>query len=289
MSALVTDYDIEYDGVIINSGDVTSPYALVNGVVFGDADLRTSDRPVGQLDGEFPGIDLYAGRNITLQVEIWAESATAFRTAYLTWLSAVRKRVSEAVLRLKLPGWPDLRVMARPRKIASPAIDLGFNQQNATIVTVQFHCTDPRFYADSLSSGSASIVASPLGLAFPMAFPLDFGGVSSSNTINASNSGNYETPWTATITGPITNPVIEHVEQAKSLSFAGVLAAGETLVVSSPPSAAVLLQGTSSRYSWLQDASQWFMLQPGNNTVRFRGTGAGTPTMTLNWRSAWVL
>lgn len=285
--ALVTDYDFELDGVLICSGADTTQKELVSSKLFGMDGVRSSDKVRGQRDGLYPGIDYYAGRVIELEIEVWGNDTASFRTEYLALMSALRLRRTEVLLKVKLPGWPDLRVSCRPRRVAGPTIDQTFNLSKAN-VTVQLDASDPRIYADTQSSGTATLTGSTSGLVFPATFNMTFGGITTSSVVIASNTGNYETPWTATINGPVTNPYIEHIEQGKLLRFTGSLASGESLVVSSPPSGAVLLGGTSSRYSWLQDASQWFLLDPGLNSVRLGGSSAGAPTMDLVWRSAWV-
>ena len=89
-----------------------------------------------------------------------------------------------------------------------------------------------------------------------------------------------------TFTGPVVSPTIEHTGQSRRLEFTGTLAAGETLVVDSL-ARTVLLNGTSSRYSWLTSLSQWFTLEPGANNLRYTAA-SGTGTCQVDFRSAWM-
>lgn len=283
--ALTNDYDVEYDGTLLVDGDTR---LLVNMRPFTMPPIRVTDQVRGQQDGLFVGRDLYGGRTIDMVVEVWGETESAFRTSYQDLLDAVVLRRTEKVLKMRLPEWTqDLRSNVKPRRVSGPVIDVRFDHY-VGVVNLQFFSTDPRLYDDTEQTDTAGLPTSEEGMEFNATFNLVFGAVSASNSITANNAGNYETPWTATITGPVDNPKIQHVGQNKTIELVGSVGAGETLVVSSPPTSTVLLNGTSSRYSWLQDTEQWFLLDPGDNEIRFLGSSAGSPTLELAWRSAWV-
>lgn len=282
---LVDDYDFEYDGLLL-VGDGAREFMSCN--VMDSPEIRVSDRVRGQLDGEFQGTDYYAGRTFVLTVEVWGENESQFLSSYRDLQAKVRLQRTEIPLAFRLPGWEtDLFINCKPRAVSGPMINLEFGFYRGE-VAVQFHATDPRIYSLTELTGQALIMSTSDGMEFNLVFDLSFGGLSVSNSILATNTGSYETPWEAVITGPITNPKIEHVEQGKTLEFAGTLAADEFLVIQSKPRANILLGGTASRYSWLLDSSQWFMLTPGLNTIRFQGSTVGSPTMDFSWRSAWA-
>ena len=109
--------------------------------------------------------------------------------------------------------------------------------------------------------------------------------VATGGTLDATNSGTIETPYVIVFTGPLVAPSLEHVVQAKILSFSGTLAAGETLVVDSQ-SKTVMLNGTASRYVWLISPN-WFKLLPGANGLRFAG-GSGSGSVQISYRNAWL-
>lgn len=281
---LTSTYDVEYDGVLIADGDRRS---VISAKIFENPEIRSSDQVRGQLDGLFPGQDLYGGRTIELEIEVWGETEEDFYQSYYEVLGAVRKRVDEKLLKVRLPQWPDLQVACRPRRVSGPVVEVQFDLWVSRVV-VQFFSTDPRLYAAAESTGTAQVTSFSNGLQFDLTFDMTFGGIGTSNMILARNDGTYETPWRATINGPIVNPQIESVEQGKIIKFSGTVNDGESLIVVSRPSSLVLLNGTASRYSWIEDSDQWFMLQPGDNQIRFSGSSSGSPTLVLQWRSAWV-
>lgn len=282
---VTTDLQIEFNGVNIADADKKE---IVVADFFTAPDIRNSDRPRGQQDGLFPGIDYYAGRTLTAELEIWGDDLTDFYNKYSVVRNALVKTSAEKILEFKVPGWPtNLISFCRVRKCSGPQINQQFDLHVGKVV-VQWESTDPRLYQATQQSSTTSFIGTQPGRTYNLTFNRSFGGIVSSNTIPAVNAGNYDAPWTAIINGPVTNPSIENATLGKTISFVGSLATGEQLYVSSPPYSTVLLGGTSSRYSWLVDSTQWFLLQPGNNDIRFNGSSAGTPTLDFFWRSAWI-
>lgn len=283
---LAQAYDVEYNNTLLADGVNRH---IVQARVFDSAEIRVSDKPVGQGDGMYPGRDLYGSKTIELTIEVWGENEAQMYASYYPLLAAVVKQPVELPLTMRLPQWPaDLRVMCRPRRVGGLVVDKSFDLFTGQ-VTIQFVATSPLAQSNTLSSQTVNLTAVSGGLAFPLAYPRSYGGLSTSNVVNATNLGTYAAPWKATIAGPITNPSIEHVEQGLTLSFVGVVNSGETLVVETGIANSVLLNGTASRYSWVVDSSKFFKLNPGVNSVRFNGTTAGSPTMTFEWRSTWII
>lgn len=278
-----TNYEIEFGGVKIADGDKR---IITSFAPFESPTIRSSDQLRGQQDGLFPGTDYYGDRTVTLELELWGDDETDFYNAYSQVRNACVLSV-EKTLEFKVPGFPEnLTMMARCRKVSGLIIDQSFDLQVGKMV-LQFTSTDPRLYGVAQSSVTNFVGTQP-GRTYNLTFDRNFGGVVASNTINAVNNGNYNAPWSARIDGPVTNPSIEHADLGKIVQLIGTVNTGEYIQVSSPPYSTIMLGGTASRYSWLQNSANWFLLRPGSNNIRFNGTSAGTPTMTLSWKSAWV-
>lgn len=116
-------------------------------------------------------------------------------------------------------------------------------------------------------------------------FNLDFGGGQVPTGGVVVNAGNRPTPAVFTIAGPIDNPIIANDTLSKTLAFQISLSASETLVIDTI-NKTVLLNGVTNRRSTLI-APTWFLLAPGGNFIRFGGSSAGAPTLTVQYRSAW--
>jgi hypothetical protein len=129
------------------------------------------------------------------------------------------------------------------------------------------------------------------GLTWNLSWNLNWGGASTGNSFTATNGGTFTTPFTVRFDGPVTNPSIENVTTGEKLKLSAdgglVLGVGEFVELDTD-ARTVLLGGTASRYSKLSSDSTWFDLPPGNTTLRFLGTTAGSPTMTVKFRSAWT-
>lgn len=283
-------YDIDFGGQPIADGDKKVVVAFSP---FESPEIRVSDTVRGQQDGLFPGIDYYGARTIPLEIEIWGDDSAPdgsvdFSQAYQSILQACVLSREEKPLEFRIPGYStNLVVNARCRKVSGLIINQQFDHALATVV-LQFVATDPRIYSATEQSSTVQFTGTQPGRAYSLTFNRNYGGVVASNEINATNSGSYEAPWEAVITGPVTNPTIEHADLGLSIRLVGTINDGEFIVISSAPYQTIMLNGTASRYSLLANASQWFMLRPGSNRIRFNGTSTGTPTMTLTWRSAWA-
>lgn len=149
---------------------------------------------------------------------------------------------------------------------------------------VLFEALDPREYSYALHSGVTALAGAATGVAFDMAGPISFGGGAVGGTILATNTGTAPAPWTARLDGPLTQPIIEHVETGKQLQLNATIASGDFYTLDSDAHS-VLLAGTASRYSLLA-RPDWFDLTPGLNTIRLGGS-SGAGTLTFNWRDAW--
>lgn len=282
---MATDWTVEFNGITI--GGATNPYQVASIVGLHETpDIRTSDVNRARTHGQFAGVDYLGGRNITAVVEVRSPHPSnniwqAFSQALVAGQSA------ELPLVVQVPGLASggtVQVNARVRRLALP-MDRSYSL-GAGNAAVEWHCTDPRIYSSTLTTLSTSQAVSSGGLVFPAVAPLAFAGSASGGQVVATNSGEFDAPWTATITGPVNDPRIENVTTGKVVGFTGVLNAGETLTISSLDRT-VLLNGTASRYSWLNPSSSWFDLPAGDSTIRFAGT-SGTGTMDLNFRSVWI-
>ena len=280
----MSDWQMSYNGLTFGASTV---YGIRS--VSGLHDLpevRSSDRDRARSHGQFSGSDYLSGRDI--EVEITVSSKHPSNTTWQALSQAfVAGQVTDYPLTIQIPGLAvgaEVTVSARVRRLALP-VDMEYYIGVGRAV-VQFHCVDPRLYASSVSTVSMTQATSSGGLTFPATFNLSFGGAISGGSAVCTNSGEFSTPWVATISGPITDPRIENVTTGQIIYFTGSLGAGETLVVGSLDRTA-LLNGEASRYSWIKQGTQWFDLAPGNNTIRLAGA-SGSGSMTVQYRSAWI-
>lgn len=280
----MSDWQMTYNGLTFGASTVYGIQSITG--LHDLPEVRTSDRARARNHGQFQGTDYLGGRDIDVGVTI-----TSKHPSDATWQAfsqaLVAGQTTEFPLTFQVPGvglGGELQVAARVRKLSLPISMDYYNGVGRA--AVQFHCTDPRLYSSTLETVNFTQASTSGGLTFNATFNLSFGGAATGGTAVCANNGEFDTPWVATISGPIVDPRIENVTTGEIIYFTGSLAAGETLVVGSQDRT-VLLNGTASRYSWIKYGTQWFDLAPGNNTMRLAGA-SGTGTMTVNFRSAWI-
>jgi len=279
----MSDWDLVFNGLTMGQ----KPYGLENLVGFHEApDLRASDAVRSRSHGEFAGTDLLGGRTISASIIVTATHPNSAIWQALSQALVVGQS-AETTLTATLPGVASgvtVQVSARVRRLSLPInmeYTLGLGRAE-----VEWRCTDPRIYDANETVVGIVQATSSGGLLFNATFDLDFGGDAVGGVGSATNTGEFGAPWTAVITGPITNPRIENVTTGTLLSFAGTLSATDTLTVSSFDKS-IILNSAASRYSWLVTGSRWFDLAPGLNQVRLAGA-SGSGSMTLTFRSAWI-
>ncbi|MGE0138663.1 MAG: hypothetical protein AB7R77_12650 [Ilumatobacteraceae bacterium] len=279
---ITATFQAELDGVVIGRDTDYELAAAPQG--FGLPEFRVSDHPLPFRDGEMAADDLLAARKLVF--DVWVLGTTdADAEANLAALRAAwRPRSTDVELRVRLAD-TEYAVFGRPRGCQA-AIDFLRNGRTAR-ARLEFKALDPRLYSASTTDAALTLATvAGTGMTFPLTFDLSFGGALSGGIVTATNAGLFATPWVATLNGDLVNPTLENVTTGEILSFTGTLNAGETLVIDQA-ARTVLLNGTSSRYSWVDVGSTFFDLEPGDNQIRL-AADSGSGSGTLTYRSAWA-
>lgn len=283
---ITTDWEMEYNGLLLGG---TTDYSIsqIDGLLDIPA-LTSGDQVLLRRHGLHPGDDFLQGRAVTVTLEIYASSDSAFETAMDNLLDAVVPGGAEIPLVFQVPGvagGSKSLIYARPRR-RSLGVNWSYYHRVPTM-TIEFEATDPRVYSASESSDSVAVATTSGGLTFNATPDFSFGVAGTGGTIQATNSGNFATGAVFTVNGPCTNPRIENLTSGKTIEIDITLATGSYLTVDTE-ARTVLLNGTASRYSSLTSTSEWFDLDPGTNEVKYRATTATGSTLDAAWRSAWV-
>jgi len=284
------DYQYEINGLLVGRG---TPYQVlsVDGL-FELPDIVVSDTQREGADGEYSSNDeTLTGRIITMQVAINHELSAdvndmlADADDLYERLQVVTSNIRDTwPLLIKRPDRPERRIYVKTRRRAFQSnYDFAIGHGQGAL---QFKALDPRIYSTLLNEPTPIDVFGIFGgMSFPEVFPLTFGAATTQGTLNMVNDGTYQTPAKFRIIGPVTNPAIVHVGLQRTLQITGSLSANEIMDIDLD--ARTVLIGNVNRRSWLTTA-QWFMLQPGDNEIRFNGTTSGEPRLAATWRSAWV-
>lgn len=276
---ITDDLQIEFNGLLM--GADSTNVEVVSFTPFEQPDVRSTDvnRPLDH--GMFVGDDYYAGHVITLQGEVWG-GWDAMRSVINAF-----KTGGELPIVWQVPTVGKLRALVRVRKRAGLSLDTTFAVAGTSTFAVEMYATDPRVYSNTIKTAQATLAATSSGMTFDATFDLVF-GAGSSPTVSVNNEGTFETRPLIRINGQVDNPSLINETTGKTLAFTGSLAAGDYLDIDFL-NRTVLLNGTASRYSWVNDSAGWWTLQPGVNSIRLGGSpGSPTPTADITWRDAYA-
>lgn len=288
----LANYQLWFGGLAFGGVNRLSAYSLqslptgldVPAYISGD-----SQRPIDQ--GEFAGIDLSPGRDITVtQTMIGATQAA---------LEAARQQLSgvlapagaiEAPLYIQLASGL-FACMARPRK-HNFTLDNNMVQVLGGVATTLFHATDPRWYAIPTKTQTVGLPTPAGGLLFPVTFNASFGGGGTGGILQIHNNGTIEMRPVLVIAGPCTNPVITNLSLngTPSIGVTITLNTGDTLVIDTDLQSIVYTAaGTSagvSRQNAQMPGNVWWNCPPGLSQIEFTTSDGVAVAGTLTVQSA---
>lgn len=260
---------------------------------WGLPDVDVSDDPKTQsLDGSYFTFGRYLPRTISVRGQIIpldgvANNAVAARNTLNRALAPLaRSRVALAVDE-------DSPKVALVQLAGAPLTRIDTTTGQLTF-DILLRAVDPVKYSQTQQVLTTSLASTSPGRTYNRTFYYSYGGKTTSGAITTTNTGSYMSDAVFTITGPVTRPRIEHVEQGVFLEFNAILGVGETLTINTRTKK-ILFAGASRRNSLTPD-SRWFTLTPGMNTIRYSGVQqipANPPAvpetmLQLTYRDAWI-
>lgn len=281
---ITKDKQYEFNGLLMGAD---TAYQVFNFIGLEDMpSVRASDRFRALRHGEHRNDHFLMGRDFVMEMLVKGETEAGLRSALEDLADAMVIQQDELpfVYRIPQATFTKSRINARIRRRAFP-IDNTYMHGHLARVALEFHATDPRIYDNVEQSLSTGITEVTSGWSMPWSSPWDLGGTGESSSVTATNAGNRGAPHVVRFNGPATRVEVESVEQSKMLEVATTLLDGQFLELDTLEQT-ILLNGTASRYGDLTAGSNWFDLQPGVNTLVFRSTTTGAPTMDVTWRSA---
>lgn len=279
----MTPWTAVINGLTIGAGTAYRWATMPEG--FGMSDYRSQDAMLPRQDGVVAGDDRLSGRMITFDVHVIGATGVTVEQAANALKGAFAPRQADVTAMFNLAGGVDgYTVFGRPRS-CPVVLDKKF-MGGVLRARCSFWATDPRLFGAEVTT----VIALPSGvsgLLFPASAPFVFGLAASPGSAVVTNGGTYATDWSATLSGPLTSPQIEHLGTGRLLGFTSLtIASGETLILDSRTKTA-LLNGTSSRYSSLSAASRWFDLPVGASTIRFTAA-SGSGSVDFRHRPAYL-
>lgn len=302
-------FQLAFGGLAFGGIDRTSIYQLKDPLTMDMPDVQAGDVQRALDQGEFAGVDVLPGRDITVSQIVTCGSRVGPlgpSTAQAQALDAAVKALggvfgpagaTEAPLYVQMPSGT-FACLARPRKHNCP-LDITRIRAGATIATTLLHATDPRFYAAPSKSATVGLPTSPGGgLAVPTVVPWSLGGGSVGGVLDVYNLGYFEVRPKLVITGPVTNPRIANVllPGVPQLAFSIYLNPGDVLTVDTDLQSVSLTSAGSSvpapRRNALIAGSTWWnlpglvQLAGGHSRILFTSDDTGPVAGTLTVQSA---
>lgn len=277
------EFQLNNSGLLLNS-DTGSPFVDITKVTGLDsAPYRETIRDHEGADGGFMDAEFEKGRDIILEGTIYGTTSNV--EGYLDSLKANFAPVESPIPFYLKPGTVGERVVfVKPRGIRydwDTARRIGMTEAQFLMFA-----EDPRIYTNTLISVTMPYGGdSGVGLAFSVGFNVNFGGGATPGGANVTNDGNRPTPAVLTITGPVTNPVIFNNTTSNVLRFTIVLSGSDTLTIDTG-NRTVYLNGNQNRRSTLT-SPDWFLLDPGINSITYGGLSGTGSSLNVQFRSAW--
>lgn len=171
----------------------------------------------------------------------------------------------------------------------SPAVAAGTWNINLLGWVAQWRCTDPFRYGPP-QSATTGLPTAGGGLAYPLAYPLDYGAAGASGQITLTNPGTAAAGIVFTVTGPLLGG-FEVSAAGGRITYPTPVPAGQTITIDTA-AGTVLAEGTADRRGELTNAD-WLLIPKasdgGSLTVQFTSLGGYDPAaqLTATWKATY--
>ena len=287
MTTLTQQYSFAFSGQVF--GGTGSPYQIlsVDGLE-GVPGIRNQDDNRGYADGMFTGRDFYAGRTISMIIQVLGDGSNSAQ-ANLNTLQRYLLPQSQGTTPLYfLLGYGEQEQVIYARVRAFKAQINPDYTYGKIIAQVDFFCPDPSYYNINIQN-AIMLFTPPTGRVYNRVYDLTYGGGSSTITTTINNTGWANTYPIITINGPINNPIVGNTTQNKSLHISGDYLESDIIVVDLYNKLITLNENPARN---ILTSGDWFWAPPGESQFYFTGdNGSTTVNVTkavVTWQSAYI-
>lgn len=280
---ITTDGQMQYGSLLMGTG---TPYRLASLIGWDDLPpLDLADVPRPGADGAWPGQIFAAERVIETGINI-VSNATSYPAAVAALRAATVPSSVEQPLVIRMGGQM-LQVGARctNRVGGMDGYALGVDR-----MTLKWIASDPRRYSATASTVQTAPPLAGSGITWPVTWPLVWPTAGIGGTAYVINGGDWPTPVTLTITGPLTTPAVYRQDTGDVLELNTTLAASDVVVID-PLADTLTVNGTAAK-SLLTSRSapvSSFMMPPGSTGLALRAAVTDpSASLTAVWRSAYL-
>jgi hypothetical protein len=278
---VLNDWQMEYNGLVIGQ---STDFRMVRVEGLGRADSRVEEDERTEEHGAFVFGAFLDTRHVVVTGHILSAPIEAVEADMITLKTAFTRQETPLPLRFKRPNSFTRRVYCIPTRL--PISVDGYLQKGYATWALELLAGDPKIYSDDFQQVGFLPGDPQTGVDFSIDFSFTFGG-GNIGIQSLTNPGNIETAPYVKVFGPISNPQLISVTQSRMIQVNLTLSATDLLEVDFDLK--VIKLNGASRYSLLDNSiSEWWTLQPGDNTIQFLGQGiGGSARATFIWRGAW--
>lgn len=283
---ITADGQMQYGSLLMGTG---TPYRIAPGGLRGWEGLPPldqSDVPRPSAAGAWPGSILPGERIIETDLNLFVADTSTYSAALAALRAATAPSDSEQPLVIRMGGQLlQCGVRCTGRLGGEDGYAIGADR-----VALKWTASDPRRYSSTAASATTAPPTAGSGLTWPITWSLSWGTSGSGGTVNIVNSGDWNTPLTITITGPLTTPAVYRLDTGAVLELNTALVASDVVVIDTLNDT-LTLNGTSAK-GLLSDRSapvNSFLMPPGATGLALRAavTNAAA-SMGVVWRSAYL-
>lgn len=269
-------------GVLLNA-DVAVPFADITKISGLDsADIRQSVHDREGMDGGYVDALYEQQRTVIIEGTLYTDNRSME-----TFLDQLKANFAPSALPQPLFIGTD----AQLRVVYGKSLGIKYDKESLRRIgscdyQIQIVCEDPRIYSPNIVSTQIVLGSTVIsGRGYNKSFNYGYGTPSTGNQATLILSGNRSQPGIIRIYGPITNPSI--ICGNTTMTFNLTIDNGDYIEINLN-NRTVKLNGTAGRRNKMTLSGNWFLLQPGPNTIALSGasTLSGTTKLTVSANEA---
>ena len=268
-------------------GGTGSPFQIlsVDGLE-GVPGIRNQDDNRGYADGMFTGRDFYAGRTISMIIQVLGDGTNSAQYNLNILQRNLLPQTQGTTPLYFLLGYGEQEEVINARVRAFKAQINPEYTYGKIIAQVDFFCPDPTYYDINVQTATMAVL-DPTGRTYNRIYNLVYGNATGYIQTTISNTGWATTYPTITLKGPVTNPTLGNFTTNQALNFTVNMSSADTMVIDLY-NKLITFNGSSARN--LLTSGQWFAAPPGNSVFYFQGdfTVPNQTVATVTWQSAYI-
>jgi hypothetical protein len=280
----MTDTQVTWNGYTIGGGGA---YHVEEITGWDDLpDFTSYDTPRARGHGDHPGSQFIRSRIVTVSGSIANRASRDILAQVLLAASPVE---TDAVEDLTIETFG--QSLTAGARLIRRSLPVGENYAAGAVpFALQWKCPDPLRYGAIQTPQSTVLPVSSGGMAFPMAFPMDFGSSGTLGQITLYNAGTAPAPVQLTVTGSLPSGFEVSTTDGQRLRYEFPVASGETLTLDTGEGT-LTTDGGADRRPYLTWADWVQVPASSSTTLQFSSLGGSyDPAAALtvpSFRSAW--